>query len=143
MFDKDTINNLREKIGDVITAQSSLFKAVYSFPKSTMDGYPAVVIMPSENEADYNSTADDRITLGFSLYIYYPIKGEDTYELAEKAIGQCTSDLLRIFSVKGVLGEFCEWVRPVPSVWGEATVGESIYRTNTLTLKCIKYIGNR
>lgn len=137
---KDIVNDIREEIASVITSDSTIFKAVYGFPQAKLEGYPAVIVMPSENLADYGSTTQDRFTFAFSLIVYYPIPKQDGYEKAEIAIGEGVGELLRIFSARRPLTT-CDWVEPAPSVWGETAVGDQPYRTATITLRCIKYVG--
>lgn len=144
MITKDTINNIRAEIASVIEAVvgDGVIGVVYAFPKSTLSKYPGVVVMPSENSADYSSTGDDRMTFGFNLNIYYPVKTEAEYEAAETAIGEAVAELIRLFTPRNALTT-CDWVDPVPSVWGEATVGEAVFRTAQVTLRCVKYLPNQ
>lgn len=138
---KDIVNDIRAEIAAKITAGSTLFAngAIYAYPKSTLAGYPAVMVMPSENEADYSSTSDDKLTFGFKLHVFYQMQAETEQETAEEAIGECVGDLLRIFSAKNVLSTV-DWVHPVPSIWGELQVGEAVYRTAEITLRCVKFV---
>jgi len=138
---KDTFNDIREEVAAVITAESTLFKAVYGFPQAKLAGYPAIIVMPSENLSDYSSTSDNRLAFAFQLIMYYPIPNQTAYEKAEIAIGECVADLLRIFSTKSPRPlTTCDWVEPAPSVWGETAVSDQPYRTATMTLRCIKYV---
>lgn len=137
---KDIINDIRTEIGQVIENGSTIFQAVYDYPKATLAGYPAVIVMPSENLSDYGSTATDRFTFSFVLIVYYPTRDESDYEKTELAVGEAVGDLLRLFCVRRPLTT-CDWVEPVPSVWGDTVVGEVPFRTATITLRCIKYVG--
>lgn len=112
---------------------------MYSHPKSTLDGYPAVIVMPSENEADYSSTSQDKLTFGFKLHVLYPVTEEADHAQVETAIGECVGDLLRLFSAKNALTTV-DWVNPVPSMWSELEVGEAVYRTAEVTLRCVKHV---
>ena len=138
-IDKDIANDIRLAIAAKIEADGDgIFPAVYAFPKATLEKYPAVVVMPSENASDYGSTAEDKITFAFNLYVYYPIKKESEYEKAELAIGEAVGKLLEIFSPRSSLESVCLWVEPVPSIWG-VTDGEVPYRYAQVTLRCITY----
>ena len=136
---KDLLNDIRAEIATYISAESDLFEAVYAWPKATLSGFPAVIIMPSENESDYQSTSMREVVFAFDVTVYYPTTKESEYEKTELAMGECISDLLRIFLVKHPLTT-CDWVRPVPSLWGETTVGEATFRTAQLKLRCVKFV---
>lgn len=136
---KDLMNNIRAEIAAKIESDSELFEAVYPWPKATLSGFPAIIIMPSENESDYESTNSREVVFAFDLTVYYPTTKEADYEKTETAMGECVSDLLRIFLVKHPLTT-CDWVRPIPSLWGETTVGEATFRTAQLKLRCVKFV---
>jgi len=139
-IDKDFINDIRAEIGEYIAAQSAdIFPAVYAYPKTSLEAYPAVVIMPSENVSDYGDTENNRFALAFNLIVYYPVSEASEQEDVELAVGEAVGELIRIFSVRNPLTT-CEWVTPVPSVWGDAEVGNGIFRTALVTLRCIKYM---
>jgi hypothetical protein len=76
MIDKDIVNDIRAEIAAKIQSESTLFQSVYAEPRATLDGFPSVVVVPSENEADWGSTADDRLTFAFHLNVYYPVENE-------------------------------------------------------------------
>ena len=139
-IDKDFINDIRAEIAEYITTQSAdIIPAVYAFPKSTLESYPAVVVMPSENVSDYGDTQDNKFAVAFNLIVYYPVQTEVDQEDTELAVGEAVGELMRIFSVRNPLTT-CDWVTPVPSVWGDAEVGQGIFRTALITLRCIKYM---
>lgn len=138
---KDIVNDIRSEIAEVIIAQSDLFAedSVYAYPKSTMKGFPALVVMPSENDSEYGSTNSRHLNFSFHLNIYYPVNEETEYEQAELAVGEVVGDLLRIFLQKHPLTT-CDWVTPVPSIWGETVVGEGTFRTAQVILQCVKHV---
>lgn len=136
---KDIVNDIRAEIAALIEAQSTLFEAVYPWPKATLEGFPAVIIMPSENDSDYGSTNSREIAFTFHLNVFYPTTKETEYEKTELAVGECVGELLRIFLVKHPLTT-CDWVEPVPSIWGETVVGEATFRTAQVILRCRKVV---
>jgi hypothetical protein len=138
MISNDIVNNIRDEIAAKITANSTLFGSVYAYPRTTLDGFPSVFVMPSENLADYGSTAENRFTFVFTLHVYYPITKESEQEQSERAVGRAVGELLRIFSQRGIL-DSCLWVQPIPTVWGDETLGEAVYRTALVTLRCVTY----
>lgn len=138
MIDKDIANNIRAEIAATIVSDSTIFGEVSAFPKVTFADYPAVVVMPSENLADWGSSANDKLTFVFTLHVFYPAQSEGDQEKTELAVGEAVGELLRIFSQKGKLTT-CLWVQPVPSAWGTETIGEAVLRTALVTLSCITY----
>ena len=135
-------STIRAAIITKINTDLDKIQAAYSTDRSTFSGFPAAVVSPSENEADYSSTADDRRVYAFKIRVYYPIKEEADYEAAESALEDALDEMLAAFSTRGVLGSACEWVKPVPSVWQYEERGEAIYRMAELTLRCVKYVPN-
>lgn len=136
---KDIVNDIRAEIAAKIESDSVIFSAVYPWPKATLEGFPAVIVMPSENDADYGSTNSRELVFTFNLNVYYPTTKESEYEKTELAVGECVGELLRIFLVKHPLTT-CDWVTPIPSIWGETTVGEATFRTAQVVLRCVKHV---
>lgn len=136
---KDIVNDIRAEIAAKIVSDSTIFGSVYAYPKATLEGFPSVIVMPSENEADYGSTNSRELTFSFHLNIFYPTNKESEYEKTELAVGEAVGEILRIFLVKHPLTT-CDWVTPVPSIWGETTVGEATFRTAQVMLKCVKHV---
>lgn len=126
-------------INKINSAAITKIKVAYRAPRSTFSGFPAAVVEPSENEADYASTVDDKRTYAFKIRVYYPIKDEADLEPAELALEEALDEMLNAFSTRGALGTACEWVEPVPSVWQYEERGEGVYRMAELTLRCITY----
>jgi hypothetical protein len=135
------IKEIRQAIIDEITNNAQTIQAVYR-TKSTFAGFPAVVVLPSDSDSDFGTTQDDRYTFVFRVKIYYPITAESEQDTVEEALEDALDELIGIFKVRNVLAGACDWVMPVPFTWGEETVGEGVYRTASITLKCVKYIDN-
>jgi len=135
-------STIRAAIIGKINTDLDKIQVAYATDRSTFSGFPAAVVSPSENEADYSSTADDRRVYAFKVRVYYPIKDESDYDAAESALEDALDEMLDAFSTRGVLGAACEWVKPVPSVWQYEERGEGIYRMAELTIRCVKYVPN-
>jgi len=112
----------------------------YGYDPSTIEGIPAVVVSPSDNEADYGSTSQDRLVFVFKLRAYYTIAKETEAETAETALEEVVDEILTEFKERNVLGSVCDWVEPAPSVWEYETRGEAVYRVAEVTLRCVKYV---
>jgi hypothetical protein len=132
---------IRQKILDVIQENSSLLQAVYRTDRSKFDGYPAAIISPSENEADYEDTSRDKLTFVFTVTIFQSIAdvGEDQ---ADIILEQAVDELLNLFLDRTVLGAAVEWVEPVNSRWGYQDRPDGQVRVAELKLRCRKYLPN-
>lgn len=126
------------------TALDALNKVavVYDHPVATIAEIPAVIIAPSDNEADYASTGNDKVTFVFKLRAYYTIQEEGNQETAERALEEVVDEILTSFRQRDILGSAADWVEPVPSVWEWEARGEAVYRVAEITLRCRKYVVN-
>jgi hypothetical protein len=132
--------NIRSSIKNIITAQADKVAIVYDYEASTFSKFPAVVVAPSENQADYGDTAKDKDTFVFKLRAYFLVKDEADHPRAERVLEAVVDQLLTLFRQRDVLGGACDWLTPSPSVWQYEIRGEAIYRMAEITLKAIKYI---
>ncbi len=132
-------NAIRRAIIDKLNNESTKLEVAYPTYRSTFDGFPAAVVTPSENEADYSSGQSDRRAYVFTVTVYYPLPSESEAEATDHALGETIDELIELFSNRGALGTVCDWVEPVPSVWQDVEQGDTPYRTGELTLRCVKY----
>lgn len=131
--------DIRAAIVEVVGEMSSVQEA-YGYEKSTFEGFPAVVIVPTDNESDYATQQNDRIRFVFKIRAYYPIPDETKHAAAEAALEAVMDEMLDSFRARGVLGTACDWVEPAPSKWEYEERGEAVYRVAELTLGCVKYV---
>jgi len=136
-------SEIRTAIIDKINNDLTKIQVAYRSDRSTLEGFPAAVVSPSENEADYASTASDKRTYAFKVRVYYPIKEESEHDSAEVALEEALDEMLTAFSTRDALGAACDWIAPVPSVWQYEERAEGLYRMAELTLRCIKHIPNQ
>lgn len=136
-------SEIRTAIIAVINDQATKIESAYRTSTSKIDGYPAAVVTPSENLADYQSTLNDRLTFAFTVRLYYPMKDEDSQEAAELALEAALDEMLDIFKSRDVLGTAADWVEPVPSVWEYEERKNGVFRIATITLKATKMRSNR
>jgi hypothetical protein len=115
-------------------------QAAYTYERSTFEGFPAVIIAPSENEADYGSTQKDRLVFIFKVRAFYPIPDEGEHSDAETALEEVVDELLTIFKSRDAIGSACDWVEPAPGSWYYEERGEAVYRVAEITLRCVKYV---
>jgi len=121
--------------------ESTKIQVAYNYERSTFEGFPAVIVAPTENEADYGSQSNDRLVFVFKLRAYYPIPSEGEHQDAEAALEEVVDEILTMFRARNSLGGSCDWVQPAPSVWQYEERGEGVYRMAEVTLRCTKYVG--
>lgn len=140
---KDFINDIREEIASLIpVGDGEVFAHASAFPKSTLEGFPACIVMLSENDVAFASTGSQdsrKMTLVFSLNCYFPAQKEADQEKAETAMGEAVSELLRVFCVKKPLTK-CDLAKVGVTPWGETAVGEATYRTAQVLLTVSTYV---
>ena len=134
--------NIRNAIKTILEGLN-IFEAVYGSEVSEYAGYPVAVISPSENDSDYSSTDADKVVFSFKVRIVYLIQDATKQSAVDDKMYDISADLMEAFKTRDVLGSLCDWVQPVPSVWGTEDRGESVLRTREFTLKCTKYVGNQ
>jgi hypothetical protein len=135
-------STIRTAIIDKINNDLTKIQVAYRTDRSTLEGFPAAVVSPSENEADYASTSNDRRTYAFKIRVYYPIKDESEQDGADIALEEALDEMLDAFSTRGALGSACDWIEPIPSVWQYEERDAGLYRMAELTLRCITYKPN-
>jgi hypothetical protein len=134
-----SFSNIRQAIIGILDDAENIQKA-YSTPRSLLDGYPAAVVEPSENQADWGSTSTDRRVYVFRVTVYYPMKDQDSEEASELALEKALDEIVDTFSKRNILGSAADWVEPVPGAWAYEERGETMYRIGTVTLRCITYV---
>jgi hypothetical protein len=135
-------STIRTAIIDKINDDLTKIAVAYRTDRATFEGAPAAVVSPSENEADYASTGADKRVYAFKVRVYYPFKTETEQDAADIALEEALDEMLDAFSTRGVLGDACDWVAPVPSVWQYEERGDGTYRMAELTLRCIVHKPN-
>lgn len=135
-------STIRTAIIDKINNDLTKIEVAYRTDRSSFSGFPAAVVSPSENEADYSSTADDKRVYAFKIRVYYPIKDESEQDSAEIALEEALDEMLDAFKERNALGSACEWLEPVPSVWQYEERGDGTYRMAELNLRCVVYQPN-
>lgn len=131
--------DIRAAIKSVIDTLTKV-QVSYTYERSTFEGFPAVIIAPSENEADYGSTQKDRLVFIFKIRVFYPIPDEGEHSDAETALEEVVDEVLTKFKSRSALGSACDWVEPAPGSWYYEERGEGVYRVAEISLRCVKYV---
>ena len=135
-------STIRTAIINKINSDLTKIQVAYRTDRSSFEGFPAAVVSPSENEADYSSTADDRRVYAFKIRVYYPIENESEQDSAELALEEALDEMLDVFKQRNALGAACDWIEPIPSVWQYEERGDGTFRMAELTLRCVVYKPN-
>ena len=131
--------DIRAAIKGVVDSMDTV-QSAYAYEKSTFDGFPAVIVVPTDNESEYATNQNDRQVFVFKLRAYCPIPKESEHAAAEIALEEVVDELLTSFRERDILGTACDWVEPSPSVWQYEERGEGVYRVAEVTLRCVKYV---
>ena len=136
-------STIRTAIIDKINSDDiTKIQVAYRTDRSTLEGFPAAVVSPSENEADYATTASDRRVYAFKVRLYYPIKDGSEQDSADIALEEALDEMIDAFSTRDALGAACDWIEPVPSIWQYEERDAGLHRMAELTLRCITYKPN-
>lgn len=127
--------DLRQKIIDVINAQSNKKYVAYRTPRSQFPGYPAITVEPSESESDYHDTANNRLNFIFTITIYQQI-AKDGQDEADLKVEEVCDEILTMFLDRDILSPAALWVVPIPSRWGYQDRESGILRVAELKLRC-------
>ena len=130
---------IRAAILSIVQAQATKIQNAYRTDRSRFDGTPAAIITPAESESDYGTTSTDKRVYVFTIRVHVPIPAEGQ-DNADIVLEGAIDELLTIFSNKTILGAACDWVEPIPSVWGYQDRSDGQYRIAEMKLRCIKYV---
>lgn len=134
--------NIKNAIKNVLTGLN-VFNKVYDSDVSIYeDGYPVAVVYPSENDSDYGSTEADKITFVFKVKLVSLMRTGTDQQMIDDLMYDLGDSVINAFKSRGVLGNTCDWVQPVPSIWGTEDRGDAIHRTREFTIRCKKYVSN-
>lgn len=143
MITKELINNIRAEIAQrIVDEQDNVFGHIAAHPTSKIEGFPAVIVMLSQNDVTFASTGGQdarKITLTFSLNCYFPAMKEEDQLKAENAMGEAVSELLRIFCVKKPLNTV-DLAKVGVTPWEDQSIGDAVYRSAQVLLTVSVYV---
>lgn len=134
-----SFKTLRPQIGALLETLDKI-QEVSNSPKIKFDGYPAAHIVPSDNEADYETTKENVRTYAFLVRIFFETK-HGGIENAIEAMEEVVDEVLDLFDQEDQKGASTRTVGiglpsryqflniwATPSSWGEVT-GEELIMT--------------
>lgn len=129
-------NTLRTAIIDKLNgAEVTKVAVAYRTDRSELSSFPAAIVTPSDKQADFHSSNQDRRVYAFIVRVYYPfVLGQDE---ADIALEVALDELEEVFNERETLGDSCLWVQPVPSSWGYLERDKNYYRVAELVLRCV------
>lgn len=110
-------NKLREILAGKIDNDASTVNEAHAYSKKVadLDSWPAVYIVPGNNEAEYASTSQDKHTYNLTVIGFYK-QGQETFEEAEKAVGDTISELVNMLTKDDWIDrDYFESAEPVTS----------------------------
>ena len=127
---------LRPQIGTLLETLDTI-QNVSNSPKIRFSGYPAAHVVPSNNEADYETTTENVRTYAFTVRVFYETK-QTSVEDAYMALGEVVDNILDLFDQEDQKAAADRTVGislparytfiniwAVPGVWGEMS-GEQL-----------------
>lgn len=90
-----SFTTLRPQIGTLLETLDTI-QEVSNAPKIKFSGYPAAHIVPSDNEADYETTTENVRTYAFNVRIFYETK-VTSVEDALSALEEVVDSVLDLF----------------------------------------------
>lgn len=132
---------LSTKLISIITANTKL-TAVYPAEVSDLSGSPVATLTPSSNDADYDTTTENRRVYAFNLRLYAIRKSGNAEELiTESAMRELVDTILnnldsqhRLTGLDTQAGYTYLLMEAVPTRWGY-TGRENGYRVAELTIR--------
>jgi len=130
--------DIRQKIIQVIKDNCDKTDTVSYCDSSKFSNYPAIVVSPSDNEADFSSSQEDQYTFIFNIQVHQLIS-DAGQEQAEKIVEEILDQLLVVFKDHGILAAACDWTTPAVSQWLYQDREDGQHRVGTIKLKCVKF----
>lgn len=142
---------LRPQIKTLLT-NSGLFQEVSGTPKIKFNGYPAVHVVKSDNESDYNTNKENERVYAFLVRIFYESKQvgvataeerlEETVDAIIDAIDQdaIKPSTTRVIGISLPSGYIFIDTIPVPSVFGEIESEQLVMAEIRVRIKIIRDI---
>lgn len=129
-----TFAAIKAKIVAIAAANSKVNLAV-DYDKPTFEKTPAVMVVPSGNEADFATAVHNRRNYAFTVTILVPYDPQGADD-AESTLVDVVDSLLAAFDADITLTASCLMMSAAPSAWGFQE-RERVYRVATINLKCM------
>jgi len=113
---------------------------VWDYDKGTFTGYPAVVVYPSENRNDFETTSQNRRQYVFTVRVHIPMEatGATDHEKADRVMREVLDLIIDAFDKKYTLNGAVQLSFATPSVWGYQTRESGVIRVAEIKLTCVQ-----
>ena len=136
---------LLNKIISILEA-NELIQETYGYEAEQFSGDPVAVVVPSNNESDYNSNQENHRIYAYSIKLFVARSSEgvdrkptDADRILRNLVDSVLDDFDKDYTFSGltVPTAYCMInVFAVPSQWGYAGGREDEYRVAEVTIKC-------
>ena len=112
------------------------FYDIETYPTVNFTGTPAVTVVPSDNESDYQTIVSNLRTYVFFVDIYLPIEDETQAGLSNVFNTMLTlaDTCLDAFDNSNTLNGACQILRPTPSAWSVVAANNGTMLSARITL---------
>ena len=138
--------NIKQQIISKINALSSV-EVVYPAEKINPSGYPAVFVVPTEEEGEFSSNAENSRIYGYSCLVLFP-EGQDfvddseadRLDYAEQVVGKVVDDIINTIDTDYELDSLpfdvnVMFVNASDVVWGKYQYEGGIAKSAEVILK--------
>jgi hypothetical protein len=122
-----------KKICRRLSDDVSKLAKVYDYTKMDIPQYPVALVIPSENEADYATTSENRRAWGFTIRLMQELERKGA-ETTERILRELVDETLQSLDEYYTLGGDADIVRAAPSRWGWAQIGGGWIRIAEISL---------
>ena len=141
-----SFNTFSKEIINLISANISGIQDVANYEKQPFAGYPACTVTESDNESDYETTAENRRVYAFRIRIYEQTGralgtvDNSAAERSSRVVRELVDSFLDTFDQNYTLGSNALMVEAAPSNWGWETRENNILRFAEIVLRIHKIV---
>jgi len=140
------INKLKQTIMNRISSEVTTVQDVADYEKTGFRGFPAVTVICSGNENDYESTSENMRAFTFIIRVYEQLGNvpsldaisDNAKERAERILGNVVSEIIDTFDKFYGFGGEADYTLATPSRWGYAELPEGWCRTAEIRIEVRK-----
>ena len=128
-------------IQSVLSGITSIHE-VHDFDKGKFDGYPAVVVFPSENASEFATTSQNLREYVFTIRFHQPMEkiGTNYHKDADRILRELLDEAITAFDTNFSLSGVVNWCKATPSSWGYQERDTGVVRIAEIKLSCMKLV---
>lgn len=143
MQNTSNFKQMTDGIVTVLTALGADWLAdIRTYPTVQFNGWPAANVVPATSISDYQSISQNLRTYSFDIDLYYNIQEVDNggYQVAFDNMRLLVDKVLDALDNSNDLNNACDFLRPMPSVWGMVETAAGSALTAKITCQCAKVV---